>query len=121
MRTHNYGSKTRYHGKWVECIQSTSLRRKVIYEQGLTTQPYNHYGAVLPTHNHMCASCSKTPEAIITQVLGELIKGTVSLKNLDGTFNSSFLCCDYMKPALAAWRSIVEEDIQKIPNFMTFL
>lgn len=43
------------------------------------------------------------------------------MKHLDRTFNPIYVCCEDMKPAFAAWRSAVEAEIKKIPNFTTFL
>lgn len=110
----------RYHGKWTDCIRSASLHRSHIYEHDLTSLPYNNRG-VVHTDSEVCNDCSKSPEGAIIQILGELHKGTVSLRYLGRTFNPSFLCCKNMEPGLAAWRSAVEEDIKSIPTFMTFL
>jgi hypothetical protein len=105
--------KIRYHGKWAECVQTAAT-----HKTAMATQYSTYYGN---RQSSGCGSCGLPTDFMAVQVLTQLLKGTVSLSDLDVAFNPSFLCCDYMKSSLHAWRLKVEADIKQIPNFTTFL
>ncbi|KAF9457614.1 hypothetical protein BDZ94DRAFT_1301777 [Collybia nuda] len=94
------------------------LQKNTVYEQNLTQSAPRRPG--IPSTN-VCQACNRTPDTASIQIFGKFLTGTAALKNLDNTFDPSFICCDNMKPDFAAWRSAVEAKIQRIPNFTTFL
>ncbi|KAF9457796.1 hypothetical protein BDZ94DRAFT_1202173 [Collybia nuda] len=109
-----------YHSKWANLLKYAASCHTVIYDLGLTCTTINRHH-IRHTNNQICRSCSITQETMIVQVFTQLLRGTVSLSQLDLTFDQSFVCCNKMKPGLAAWRSAVELEMSKIPNLITFL